>query len=59
MFTLGWPDETTFFLVNSILLSSGNKKNRINKAADVDKRTAVYKRRKLSMEKGTHSMLQF
>ena len=40
MRTLGWSDGSTFFPVNSILLSSENKKNRVNEAADVDKRTA-------------------
>lgn len=57
MLTLGWSDGSTFMPVNSILLSTENRKNRINEAADVDKRTAGYKRRKLSMEKGTHAML--
>ena len=58
MLTLGWSDGSTFLPVNSILLSSENKKNRINEAADMDKRTVGYKRRKLSMEKGTHAMLE-
>jgi hypothetical protein len=44
--------------VNSVLLSSENKKNRINEAADVDKRTVGYRCRKLFMEKGTHTMLE-
>lgn len=44
--------------VNSILLSSENKKDRINEAFAVDKRTIGYKRRMLSMEKGTHAMLE-
>ena len=57
MFTLGWSDGSTFLPVNSILLSMENKKNRINEAKDIDKRTAGYKRRKLSMEKGTSAML--
>ena len=57
MLTLGWSDGSTFLPVNSILLSTENKKNRINEAADVDKRTVGYKRRKLSIEKGTHAML--
>lgn len=57
MLTLGWSDGSTFLPVNSILLSSENKKNRVNEAADVDKRTVGYKRRKLAMEKGTHAML--
>lgn len=58
MLTLGWSDGSTFLPVNSILLSSENKKNRINEANDVDKRTVGYKRRRLSMEKGTHAMLE-
>jgi len=57
MLTLGWSDGSTFLPINSILLSTENKKNRINEAAEVDKRTVGYKRRKLSMEKGTHTML--
>ena len=43
--------------VNSILLSSEKKKNRVSEAAALDKRTAGYKRRVLSMQKGTHAML--
>ena len=57
MLTLGWSDGSTFLPVNSILLSTENKKNRINEATKVDKRTIGYKRRKLSMEKGTYAML--
>ena len=57
MLTLGWSDGSTFLPVNSILLSTENKKNRINEAAEIDKRTVGYRRRKLSMEKGTHAML--
>ena len=53
MLTLGWSDGSTFLPVNSVLLSSENKKNRVNEAADVDKRTVGYKRRMLSMQKGT------
>ncbi|OPJ54542.1 IS4 family transposase [Clostridium oryzae] len=58
MLTLGWSDGSTFLPINSVLLSSESKRNRINEAADVDKRTTGYKRRKLSMEKGTHAMLE-
>lgn len=58
MLTLGWSDGITFLPVNSILLSSENKKNRINEAKSVDKRTADYKRRALSMQKGTTAMLE-
>ena len=57
MLTLGWSDGSTFLPVNSILLSTENKKNRINEAAEVDKRTVGYKRRQLAMEKGTQAML--
>lgn len=58
MLTLGWSDGSTFLPVNSVLLSSENKKNRINEAEDVDKRTVGYRRRKLAMDKGTHAMLE-
>ena len=57
MLTLGWSDGSTFLPVNSILLSTENEKNRINEAVKVDKRTIGYRRRKLSMEKGTSAML--
>ena len=57
MLTLGWSDGSTFLPVNSILLSTENKKNRINEAVKADKRTFGYKRRKLSMKKGTSAML--
>lgn len=58
MLTLGWTDGSTFLPVNSILLSTDNKKNRINEAADIDKRTVGYKRRRLSITKGTEAMLE-
>ena len=58
MLTLGWSDGSTFLPVNSVLLSSENKKNRVNEAAAVDKRTAGYRRRVLSMQKGTLAMLE-
>lgn len=58
MLTLGWSDGSTFIPVNSILLSSENKKNRINDAVSMDKRSVGYKRRQLSMEKGTAAMLE-
>lgn len=57
MLTLGWSDGSTFLPVNSILLSTENKKNRINEAVEADKRTVGYQRRKLSMEKGTNALL--
>lgn len=58
MLTLGWSDGSTFIPVNSVLLSSENEKNRINEAVELDKRTIGYKRRQLSMSKGTHAMLE-
>ena len=45
MLTLGWSDGSTFLPVNSVLLSTENRKNRINEATEVDKRTVGYKRR--------------
>ena len=57
MLTLGWSDGSSFLPVNSILLSTENRKNCINEATEVDKRTVGYKRRKLSLEKGTQAML--
>ena len=59
MLTLGWSDGSTFLPVNSILLSTENKKNRINEAAEVDKRTVGYRRRKLSMEREPMPCLHF
>ena len=53
MLTLGWSDGSIFLPVNSVLLSTENSQNRINEVTDVDKRTVGYRRRKLSMEKGT------
>lgn len=58
MLTLGWTDGSTFLPVNSILLSTDNKKNRVNEAVSLDKRTVGHKRRKLSMTKGTQAMLE-
>ena len=58
MLTLGWSDGSTFLPVNSILLSSENEESRINEANDLDKRTVGYKRRQLSMQKGTVAMLE-
>ncbi len=58
LLTSGWSDGSTFLPAGSILLSAENKRNRINEAAVIDKRTAGYKRRELSMKKGTHAMLE-
>jgi len=53
LLTLGWSDGNTFLPVNGCLLSSKDKKNRINEAAVVDKRTAGYTRRNLAQTKAT------
>lgn len=58
MLTLGWSDGTTFLPVNSVLLSTENKKNRMNEADSVDKRTVGYRRRQLAIQKGTTVMLE-
>lgn len=57
MLTFGWSDGSTFLLVNNIPFSTENEKNRTNEAENGDKRTIGYKRRKLSMKKGTSAML--
>ena len=54
---LRWSDGSTFLPAGSVLLSSKNRKNRVNEATDVDKRIAGYKRRMLSMQKETQAML--
>ena len=41
MLTLGWSDGSTFLPVNSVLLSTENRKNRINEATEVDKELLV------------------
>ena len=58
MLTLGWSDGSTFLPISSVLLSSENKKNRVNEASTMDKRTIGYKRRQLSVQKGTSAMLE-
>lgn len=58
LLTLGWSDGNTFLPVNSVLLSSENKKNRINEATDIDKRSVGYKRRVLAQQKATQAMLE-
>lgn len=58
MLTLGWSDGSTFLLVNRIFLSTDSKKNRINEAVAVDKRTVGYQYRKLALEKRTLAMLE-
>jgi hypothetical protein len=58
LLTLGWSDGNTFLPVNSCLLSTENRKNRINEATTVDKRTAGYTRRNLAQTKATAVVLE-
>lgn len=57
-FDLVCPDGSTFLPVNSVLLSTDSEKNRINDAVAVDKRTVGYRRRRLSLKKGTLAMME-
>lgn len=57
LLTLGWSDGNTFLPVNGCLLSSENKKTRINEAKELDKRTIGFARRELSKTKATDVML--
>lgn len=57
MLTLGWSDGNTFLPLAFSLLSSENKKNRINDIdSSIDKRTNGYKLRKESIKKATETM---
>ena len=58
LLTLGWSDGNTFLPINSCLLSSENKKNRITEAKSLDKRTNGYARRALAKTKATSVMMQ-
>ena len=53
LLTLGWSDGNTFLPVNGCLLSTENKKNRINEATTLDKRSCGHIRRKLAQTKAT------
>ncbi|WP_029232373.1 IS4 family transposase [Butyrivibrio sp. VCB2006] len=57
MLTLGWTDGNTFLPVNQILLSSSNE-NKLISSNDVDRRSNGFKRRKLSVMKGTDAMIE-
>ena len=57
MLTLRWTDGTSFLPVNSVLLSSEHAGKRMNEDTSLDKRSVGYRRRKLSMKKGTEAML--
>jgi len=58
MLTLGWSDGNTFLPINSILLSTENKQNRINETKTVDKRSVGFHRRALAQTKATAVMLE-
>lgn len=58
MLTLGWTDGNTFLPVNSVLLSTENKKNRVNESKSVDKRSVGFKRRTFAQTKATTVMLE-
>ncbi|MCK9268030.1 MAG: transposase [Alkaliphilus sp.] len=49
LLTLGWSDGNTFLPVNSCLLSTKNKKNRINEAKIIDKRSNGHKKGSLPL----------
>ena len=58
MLTLGWTDGNTFLPVNHVLLSTENKKNRMNEASvRIDPRSNGGKQRKLATLKATDVML--
>ena len=57
LLTLGWSDGNTFLPVSGCLLSSENKKNRVNEAKELDKRTSGFARRNLTQTKVTTVML--
>lgn len=58
LLTLGWSDGNTFIPVNGCLLSTENRKNRINEAVSLDKRSAGYTRRNLAQTKATVVVLE-
>jgi len=53
MLTLGWTDGNTFLPVNGCLLSTENKKNRVNESTKTDKRSTAYRKRMLAQTKAT------
>lgn len=58
MLTVSWTDGNTLLPVAGSLLSSENQKTRINEAHETDHRSNAYKRRKLSLTKGTDAMIE-
>lgn len=57
LLTLGWSDGNTFLPINGCLLSSENRKSRLNEAKNLDKRTIGFSIRKLAQTKATSVML--
>jgi len=57
LLTLGWSDGNSFIPVSFNLMSSGNTRNRLCAAKDIDKRTNGYKARYSSVQKQTDSMI--
>ena len=58
MLTLGWSDGVSFIPVNSCLLSTENKENRINEANQVNKQAFGTKIREMAQSKATDVLLQ-
>ncbi len=57
MLTLGWTDGTTFLPVSHILLSSTSD-SQVNSSNPIDRRSNGYKRRQMSLMKGTDAMIE-
>lgn len=57
MLTIGWTDGESFLPLAASLLSSENPDTRIKEARPFNKRSNAYKRRELSMTKGTDAMI--
>ena len=57
MLTLGWSDGVSFIPINSCLLSTENRENRINEAKQVNKQAFGAKIREMAQSKATEVML--
>jgi hypothetical protein len=58
LLTLGWSDGKTFMPVDFHLLSSGDKKNRVQEARELDKRSCGYRQRQLAQTKAPDVMME-
>ena len=58
MLTLGWSDGVSFIPVNSCLLSTENRENRINEAKQIKKQSFGAKIREMAQSKATDVLLQ-